>query len=345
MSSRRRGRYPTVVTFMLLVAMACDLGGAVGPAVADPTAKVLRETGATQLSELGYATTDVIRFPERRAISFDFPKDAAQGPRVWYVLHLHFEVELAPDSDGVALVSAATNERTAAQVEVEAHPGQPLEYSAVGLLNGKTRTVVDSRTAEVRFSNYLQQQGVRAGPSQFTVSVDSLAGARVQRLTVFDDSAIEATPNSPYALSLTPAAVVTPTPLTGKRFYVKYALAVQKGRHVGRVAVAASASDGLQIVGPASEDIDQLPADRYDGRFAFLATKAGEYEIHLRAKSDINQPAATVRVRVVDHAPGASSAVLLVAVGVLLLAILLGRGPARRLIRNRQPEGHRSGSA
>lgn len=336
-------RLLAMAAVLLLMGIVCAAGREVGSAAADPTVAALRTVGSTSLSELGYLSTDVVRFPDKRAFSFDFPKDAAQGPRIWYVLHLHFEVELAPDTDGVALVSAATNDRTVAQVEVEAHPGQPLAYSATGLLTGKTRTVVDSRTADVRFSNYLQEKGVQPGSTQFSVSIESLGGARVQRLTVFDDSSIEATADSPFALSLTPASAVTPTPVAGKRFNVRYALGVQKGRHVGDVAVAASASDGLQIVGPAMEDLGQL-RDGYDGRFSFVAPKAGEYEIRLRAKSDINQPAATVRVRVVDHVSSGVSPVLVGAIGAGLVAIALVDGPGRRLVRRKRTGGSRAGT-
>lgn len=117
---------------ILLALIAWVFGGTSGAAESKLAGGEIRALGSTRLSEWGYVSTDVIRFPAMRTLSFDFPEDAAQGPRIWYVLHLHFEVVMAPDSDGVALVSAATNERTAAQIEVETHPGQPLTYSAIG---------------------------------------------------------------------------------------------------------------------------------------------------------------------------------------------------------------------
>jgi hypothetical protein len=332
------------VLLIILTATACEWGGTAGPATADQSAKEIRELGSTPFSQLGYASTDVVGSPEKSTFSFDFPKDAAQGPRIWYVLHLHFEVVLAPDSDGIVLVSASTNERTAAQVEIEARPGQPMAHSAISLIDGRTRTVADSRSADVRFSNYLQQEGVRPGPVRFSVSAETLGGARVERLTVFDDSALEATTNAPYTLSLTPASAVTPTPVAGKRFSVKYSLGVQNGRNVSGVAVNASTSDGLQIVGSRDEDIGQL-AQSYDGKFTFLAAEAGEYEIHLRAKSDSNHPAATVRVRVVDPPPNGPSPLLLGAVGVLVVAVVLGSRTGRRVIWKRRTEGSRKGAA
>lgn len=149
-------------------------------------------------------------------------------------------------------------------------------------------------------------------------------------LTIFDDTAIQATTDSPYVLSLTPASTVTPTPVTGERFVVNYALGVQEGRPVGGVAVEASASDGLQIVGSRNQDVGQI-VNSYNGHFAFVASEPGEYEVHLRAKSDANQPAATIRMRVVDSKVGGSSRLQLGAIGAAVAIVVACRSGRRRI--------------
>lgn len=324
-----------ILLVTLLVALGSGAGLGDWAYAAEPTNQI-HAVGQTSLSDLGFSTADVVQSPDRGHVSFAFPPGAQQGPDNWYLLNFHFEVEIAPDSDGVALVSAATNDRSAAQVQFETHPGQPVKYSSLSLIAGRTESISDSRVVEVRFSNYLQQQGVAPGPAKFSVSLEQIGGAKISRVTLFSDTSFEATRSSPFALSLTPGKAISPTPTTGRPFYVTFTLRVQQGRPVDSVAITATASNGLEVVSPARQDIGSV-GDIYQGRFRFIAKGAGEYEVGLHAQSSINRPAATVRVRVVENRPSRVTP-LFVAFAVVLggVVLLFLAGPLRALLRRQR---------
>lgn len=318
----------------VLVALGSGAGLGDRAYAAEPTNQI-KSAGQTRLSDLGFSTADVVQSPDRGHVSFAFPPGAEQGPDNWYLLNFHFEVEIGADSDGIALVSAATNDRSAAQVQFETHPGQSVKYSSLSLIAGRTESTSESRVVDVRFSNYLQQQGVAPGPAQFSVSLEQIGGARISRVTLFSDTSFEATRSSPFSLSLTPAKAINPTPTSGRPFYVTFTLRVQQGRPVDSVAITATASNGLEVVSPARQDIGSV-GDIYQGRFQLIAKRAGEYEVGLHAQSSINRPAATVRVRVVeDHASRVTPLFVAFATVLAGVVLILLAGPLRARLRRR----------
>jgi hypothetical protein len=64
---------------------------------------------------------------ERRSAPFILPARARQGPRVWYLIKLHFRISFSPRTgEGFAYVSGLTNGRSAAQIKFDTEgPDRP----------------------------------------------------------------------------------------------------------------------------------------------------------------------------------------------------------------------------
>lgn len=124
------------------------------------------------------------------------PDDAAQGPRMWYVLHFHFEIEFADGvDDGRAIVYAHPNSySTVAMSSFRPRiDGDDLVIESSGV----TRAEQSGNKVEAWFTNYLPNAGVRPGLNTLSFAVRDQDGAVVQTLRVFSDSAIELTELSP----------------------------------------------------------------------------------------------------------------------------------------------------
>jgi hypothetical protein len=175
-----------------------------------------RRLNPLAIDSFGLRTMQQLDYPElvvapannvtQLAASFTLPDNATQGPKSWYLLRLHFRLDLAEDTEsGVAYVSASTNEQTAAQIAFEVYKvgDVPLvHWNMLDLIEGSRDYFTVSPSIEVLFHNYLRTAGVLPGTNTLSVKTETYGGVRLERLTVFDDTGIEYTPLAPPRLSM-----------------------------------------------------------------------------------------------------------------------------------------------
>lgn len=173
-----------------------------------PNPLTIDSFGLRTMKQLGYpelAIAPANNVTQSAAI-FLLPDNAAQGPENWYLMRLHFQLDLAENTEsGLAYVSAFTNERSAAQIEFEVFKVGDLfliRWNTLDVIEGNKDYFTLSPSIEVFFNNYLQTTGVLPGTNTLSVSTETYGGIRLKRLTVFDDTGIEYTPLAPPELSI-----------------------------------------------------------------------------------------------------------------------------------------------
>jgi hypothetical protein len=280
--------------------------------------------GLWTLSRLGAGGLELDAPGEVEATRFRLPADAAQGHGRWYVIRLRFALTLAADSrPGLVYVSAATNGRTAAQVKARARQGE-IEWSSVGLIDGRVEGRARGRRIDVDFRNYLQIAGVRPGVNVLTVTLERVGPIRVERLHVFADSGIERTQVAPAEIELRlglPRGEVR----VGDEFELGYRLRNAGDRPAHDVVIAVDfPRGGLALLGASQARFPQLVRTAA-GSFRFRALTEGRFRVALAARSSANRPAALVEVPVSGAESGRFgylallAGAALLAVGVLLL--------------------------
>jgi hypothetical protein len=317
-----------VLVRLVIVALlgVATLAAVPGPAAARAPAG----SGPCQsLARLGTGTVERGPFtatvPEVFGVDFTLPAGAAQGPSTWYLFHLHIGVDFAAGSTGTAVVSAATNGRTVAQVQLTSS-GTEVEWSTVSAAEPARVEKVPGRSAEVTMTNFPQQRGIRGGRNQLTFTVEVADGAVVERARFFGDTCIEPTTRSPESLEV--SSRYAPTALhAGEEFTVFVRIRNAGTTPVGEVRVTARPpAEGLQAVGGTSQVRRDLRGE-WIAELRYRARSPGRYTVRVDIGTAIspfvgdNKVAVNVREAA---SPGVSVAPWLGgAAVVLVLAVLI----------------------
>jgi len=145
----------------------------------------------------------------RAEVQFVLPRDAKQGDATWYLLHLHFRLRLRQSGESAAgtdsgssfaVVSADVNGRTGAQMSFRPVTWGPewlegtrsaVKWETVDLLHGSNVGIVDGRTVELQYANFVQRAAVRPGASVLTFRVEEFGlGGWVEGLEILPDSSV-----------------------------------------------------------------------------------------------------------------------------------------------------------
>jgi hypothetical protein len=261
--------------------------------------------------------------------AFDLPRGSAQGPARWYTIRLRAALRLAR-SDGDCILSAATDGATAAQIELQTHPGSAV-VSSLGWIQGRRRLVTRARVVQLDFRNYLQVRGVRAGANPFTVTLEVLHGRCLRGLRLLSGSGIATTRARPDELRfLVPTQTLTAT--KGHALTIPYELSRRGGWPDRGALVTLSVPRGWRVDGPRSQRFRRLEHGAR-GSFRVTPTTTGTSFVGVRAMRVYNEPNATIPVKVEPAKSWVSgrgvslllSATLIVAAAALTRASLRAR--------------------
>lgn len=289
------------------IAFACTFAG--GSIAADRYVTINR-FGLWTLRDLGYG--DEVRFGTKRdlarpLIQFRLPQNASQGPLNWYIVRLHLRLTLKEDSGpGTLAFGAETNQMGCAAIDFTLkrtgnHP--TIQWRSIGIVDGNKNGSSKHRIVELRYANYLQEQGVRPGLNSLDFSVGPRTGTvRIAEVRVFaEDSGIEYTRLGPANVVLNANIPTTGSPIrVGQRVTVDFAMRNTGERTARQINVSADYDDRvLSLLSSSSMKIAQLrPGGRAFGSFTFTAKRAGETPIFVTATTSSNLPGDDVTVKV-----------------------------------------------
>ncbi|HYN93756.1 MAG TPA: hypothetical protein VES42_07885, partial [Pilimelia sp.] len=241
-------------------------------------------------------------------VTVTLPAGATQGPSTWYVIRLHARVSLAAGSTGTAVVSAATNDRTAAQIQFVPVAAGGMEWNAVSAAEPARRVRTATRSADVRFSNFLQKTGVRGGANTLTFGLETFDGGRVDRVQIFGDSCIGSTRRSPETLQVQ-AQINPPTVRTGADFTIRVRVRNAGSGAVGTVRLSVSPAEGgvVPLAGTERTTTDLVGEWVTDVRFR--ARSPGRHVVIVDVGTAISPYAGGSRISVPVTAPAAGGGV------------------------------------
>jgi uncharacterized repeat protein (TIGR01451 family) len=301
-----------------------------GPAVA----RALADGGTCQsLAQLGAGTVErgpiTATIPEVFGVDVTLPAGAAQGPSTWYLFRLHIGVDFAAGSTGTAVVSAATNGRTVAQVQLTSS-GTEVEWSTVSAAEPARVEKVPGRSAEVTMTNYPQRAGVQGGRNRLTFTVEVADGAVVERVRFFGDTCIEPTTRSPESLEV--SSRYAPTAVRAGEELTLFVRVRNAGTTpLGEVRIRARPpAAGLQAVSGTSQVRRDLTGE-WIAELRYRATTPGKYTVRVDIGTGISPFVGDnkVAVEVREAAPPVAPWLIGAAV-VLVLAMLVGHRFLRR---------------
>jgi hypothetical protein len=170
----------------------------------------IKAFGLWTLKRLGYHGVDFSVEPraQRKTVTFRFrlPRGARQGPRNWYLTHLHFRIAFSRHSgSGRAYVEALTDGRGSAQirfdvVRVGSHP--VITSDSLGLVAGHVVKTSGALIRTMTFDNYNERGGVTPGINTLTLELEQYGDVRVDSLRFLQDTGIRYSPYSPARISL-----------------------------------------------------------------------------------------------------------------------------------------------
>jgi hypothetical protein len=279
-----------------------------------------------------YASRD-IAFRVRRS---------ALGPDRFFLVHLRFDVVLAPQTGiGALIVGASTNGLPAAQTTV-------VVERRAGVLRSRVDSTSIVRNAHVRrisargfavdYVNYLREGGVRAGRNVLTLHVERLQGIRVQRVVFRPSTAIVATPDAPAELVLD-VRLRPERAEVGDLVKAQFLLLNRGDRSATDVTVRADVLEPTVAVEGRRVARFEIVDRRAAGEFVLRAKRPGPLRLALMGASSANQPGAmavgevTPARRVPEPFRIVAGPLVGAALGVLVLAAGFG---LRRRIRRRQ---------
>ena len=299
-----------------------DLVLAVLIALSVAAAALASATAATG-DRVVFRLTRPLDLDDRRTFVYSLPEGARQGPDDWYTIHLHYRLRFARDSaPGHAWVMADTNRRTCAQVEYTLErTAQGLRYrrTTVDLEHGQREKRSASPEDEVRFTNYLQEKGVRSGDNELALRLETTRGVRVRRLVILVDTAVTRTAVTPYPLQLRPR--LEEDVEAGERFRVVVELRNAGERPLHDVVVRVRHDPSrLERLSPQALRYTRLSASTA-AAFVFRARASGRQRIPVLGDSDRNHPIAVADINVGGSEGGRAATV---AAAAALLAVLAG---------------------
>ena len=222
------------------------------------------------------------------SVEFVLPSGAAQGPDLWYVLHLHFEIELQEDTgDGRVVVLTEVNDNPPAMIDfsVSRLNGSPrMSWNTTGMVDGLQEGITDSLRTEMRFSNFMPNGAIQPGTGVLEWAVAEHDDARFARLHIFDDTSIEVTPLSPAELSIAPNVEQWRPPANlNEEFEVPYTISNVGGWPAKEVVTEVSyPEDAISLLGDQSVTTPALGGgEEVSGSFQFRASAVGAHDISL----------------------------------------------------------------
>ena len=249
-------------------------------------APLIGSDGLWTLEDLGHGDIQVPVQGEVRSsspISYLLPDDAVQGHGSWYMLFLHFILELGQDSsDGRIYVAGKANDRAAAQVKFtrSGHTGGTL-WSTTELLSGGSSGFSLDNSLEVYYINYIPNDGVLPRLNELTFQLEQYDGAKVERLSILRDSGIIRTKLGPPKIQLgfqVPKRHLDP----GDEFTIDVVLS-NAGWPAKEVELEASyPREALEMITPNSMLFPSL-GERHKWPFTFRLLQTGRHVIQFRA--------------------------------------------------------------
>jgi hypothetical protein len=278
-------------------------------AVAKPRPIMIDSFGLWTLKKLGFNS---ISFPvsphvQRKTISIGFrlPKTARQGPRTWYLIHLHFRIEFSTRSgSGRAYVDASTgaanDTRASAQIRFDVvRDGTKLTIASdsLGLVAGHVVKRSSSRQRTIVFDNYIPYAGIKPGLNVLGLELEQYGSVRVERLEFFPDTGIRYSPLSPARISLG-VRVESQRVDVGKPFKLE-AQVRNTGGNVARGGVIAIdfSRDELRAERGVMRLLPPIGGGRTIRRDFYLrALGPGAHEVDVEARVGLSRPVVPVKV-------------------------------------------------
>lgn len=292
-------RIVVVLLTIIVIAAAARTDLRASTVRAEP--RLIDTSGIYSLRTLGYSDLRLTRegtFPAGASldesyeligepIQYLLPAGAAQGPDVWYVIHLHVRLVFSGHL-GRAAIYAMPNSWTAALMQFTTDPDREpmVESHTLGLIDGLETAQTNSRQIELNFANYLPAKGVLAGLNDVQFLLRD-QGAGVEDIRVFADTSIEVTSLGPARLDL-PQGSVFAKEDPGREVEVHYSVRNLGGRVAKNVTLEALyQGDQLRIIGePKLRLSDLRGSETVSGILRFQRISSEPYGILLRAQSD-----------------------------------------------------------
>jgi hypothetical protein len=261
--------------------------------------------------------------------AYALPTGAHEGPRRWYLIHLHYRLQISPRSgSGEIYVSADTDDQTSAQIKYEVIRSDgrlTVTSDSLGLVSGhETRSSHSLVWSEV-FENYIVYAGVRPGPNSYAVQVEQYDGARAAKLTVLSDSGIKIEDLAPARLGL--QVHVPAQSQVGKQFGVQLTVKNIGGARTPSGQVGVNAAAGfLSWLTPRQRTLPPLRSGAsYTATFTALPVRAGRTPVVASARAGLSYPERQVTLRIAGRAvsgtDGGKGWWVAAAVGVALVLV------------------------
>jgi hypothetical protein len=195
-----------LVTLSVLMTACGSAHVAARPPSAPPPV-TLSGYGRYTFASLGYGANVFEPFP----VGFTYPEMvfllpkaiAREGGDNWYVLRLHYRVEVDPVASDAVNFGASSNQVGAVLIRVAPTKDRDgLRIMPSGALMSTTPRTVSGHVYEGRYADFLAKAGVRPGSNTIEFVVAEGHKRIVTRLTVYPDSSIERTRNGPAHLRL-----------------------------------------------------------------------------------------------------------------------------------------------
>jgi hypothetical protein len=266
----------------------------------------------TTLQELGYTAPEYEGLSGQRrtkglGFAYRLPHDAFQGPTVWWLVDLRYEIEFAGrTSTGKAFVLGLTNGYAATQDRFRVRRNGSrlaIRRSTFDLVRGWKESVTSRRLIKVRSRNYLQFSGVRPGRNVLSMEVETYGGVRVRSVRVSNKSAVVVTRRPPPKLALPTVGVSVDGPKDavhqGDKFRVGFTLENRAVEPVHGITVQLlTRSAALGSVMPRQLPVPIL-RHRLHGEFSVRAEEEGRSQVVLWIGRGIDaRPAALISLRV-----------------------------------------------
>lgn len=243
------------------------------------------------------------RQEESRNVLFELPAGAKQGRAAWYLLRLHYRIEIAPASgNGQIEVVGRLNGR-AAVLQIyyvkRTSAGLRVKWTELSLVKGFRSAVTRSLEHETTVRNYVPDAGVHPGQSMLTFAVKQHGEARFKSVRVFANSGAELSGLDPPELALE-IGLSKQTVQVGDRFTVSYEVANKGGITTPRGEIGLMPLDGaVSPVDSASQPLPPVSAGgKVRGRLRLQARRPGSWLLLIQARTATASQLASVSVRV-----------------------------------------------
>lgn len=244
----------------------------------------------------------VAKTPQQVAVDF-VARQVPREPTTFHLVRLHVLLRLAEGSGpGFAVVSAATNGKTAAQIEIvtqRAADGRlRTNWSSLDLTDGVRRGEAHlDKDIEISMQNYARVNGIHAGKNTLTFRLETYDELRFQSAEILPDSGVLTTSLGPARLSLR-VETRTESLRPGRTFSIPFVVENRGGRAARDVVAILAAPPGIEVVGRKAVRA-RLVHDRIRGEFRVKPARPGEYELTVGVTSEnANRPYATVKATV-----------------------------------------------